>query len=357
MSFNATIYRVLIASPSDLAEERIVATEAVNDWNAQHSAAEGVVLLPVKWETHTRPTANIRPQEGINEQIVRSADMLVGMFWTKMGSGTGVAESGTVEEIDEIVRADKPALLYFSKRPIDPTLIDLKQHQRLKAFKEQTYKNALVGSFKSVEELKEILSRDLTSQVRVINEKTPRKRPSKLDQAHQLTELIGRQKQLNITPEEFESYRDLLMGNRRTKLQTTDPAPSGELGPNGHRIEYTPDGDKIEWIPDEESPGEEWPLILRRGDTSILAAEQEFFDRIWYDRKLVLIDRRNEHPESVAPDIEKGMRRAMRAVEKKYGGKRKLQAYYKDDFEWGMLNGKLSALRWVLGDEWDNLDT
>lgn len=28
-----------------------------------------------------------------------------------------------------------------------------------------------------------------------------------------------------------------------------------------------------------------------------------------------------------------------------------------DDFDFGMVNGKLSALRWFLGDEWDNLDT
>jgi hypothetical protein len=27
------------------------------------------------------------------------------------------------------------------------------------------------------------------------------------------------------------------------------------------------------------------------------------------------------------------------------------------DFDWGMLNCKLSAVRWVLGEEWDFLDT
>jgi hypothetical protein len=27
------------------------------------------------------------------------------------------------------------------------------------------------------------------------------------------------------------------------------------------------------------------------------------------------------------------------------------------DFEWGMINGKLSALRWIMGDDWDMLDT
>ena len=41
-------------------------------------------------------------------------------------------------------------------------------------------------------------------------------------------------------------------------------------------------------------------------------------------------------------------------VEKTYGVE-SLGPY--DDFEWGMVNGKLSALRWVLGDEWDFLDT
>jgi len=47
----------------------------------------------------------------------------------------------------------------------------------------------------------------------------------------------------------------------------------------------------------------------------------------------------------------------MKRVEAKYGGRAALRRYYKNDFEWGMINGKLSALRWVLGDEWDMLDT
>jgi hypothetical protein len=51
MSFTATTYRMLIASPSDLTEERGAATMAINDWNTQHGEEE-VVLLPVKWERH-----------------------------------------------------------------------------------------------------------------------------------------------------------------------------------------------------------------------------------------------------------------------------------------------------------------
>jgi hypothetical protein len=53
-------------------------------------------------------------------------------------------------------------------------------------------------------------------------------------------------------------------------------------------------------------------------------------------------------------EIVTGAKRAAKRVEKKYGRK-SLGPY--TDFDWGMINGKLSALRWVLGDEWDMLDT
>jgi hypothetical protein len=94
-----------------------------------------------------------------------------------------------------------------------------------------------------------------------------------------------------------------------------------------------------------------------RSVKAILKAEQEFMDRIWYDRKLVLIQRIKEGRATITPEIRKGMLASMKRVETEYGGKKALREYYKDDFEWGMMNGKLSALRWVLGDDWDMLDT
>ena len=93
-----------------------------------------------------------------------------------------------------------------------------------------------------------------------------------------------------------------------------------------------------------------------RAIKDILKAEQEFNDVIWYDRKLLLQQNLKAGKETISPEIKKGMLAAMRRAEAKYG-KKKIRNYYKDDFGWGMLNGKLSALRWVLGDDWDILDT
>jgi hypothetical protein len=249
-------------------------------------------------------------------------------------------------------------MLYFSSRPVDPNTLDLKQQRKLRDFKNDTLSGALVGRFASTTELHRALMRDLTRQVYQMQSRRPSSRTSdRLDQASRLVELMVSFRRNKISPAELHQFRDdLLRPRSRSKAETLDPIAPDEVGPNGHRVGYTKTGDKVEWIPDDENPGQEWPLILRRSDKTIVQAEREFETVIWYDRKLVLQDNVKAGLETINPEIEKGMLEAMRAAEKKYG-KRKIRDYYHDDFEWGMLNGKLSALRWVLGDEWDMLDT
>jgi hypothetical protein len=86
----------------------------------------------------------------------------------------------------------------------------------------------------------------------------------------------------------------------------------------------------------------------------ILDAMDEYFDKVWYNRHWNLRYKIEKGLDTVDPDIWKGALKAAKKVEKKYGFKN-LGPW--DDFEWGMINGKLSALRWVFGDEWDMLDT
>jgi hypothetical protein len=43
-------------------------------------------------------------------------------------------------------------------------------------------------------------------------------------------------------------------------------------------------------------------------------------------------------------------------VEEQYG-KDELLRHVESDFAWAMLPGKVSAIRWILGYEWDMLDS
>jgi len=91
-----------------------------------------------------------------------------------------------------------------------------------------------------------------------------------------------------------------------------------------------------------------------RSQSEIIEAEQEFFDRVWHERHLVFRHRYEAgEDDRTTPEIYK---MAVEAAERVKAERPDLRPV-SDDFEWGMWNGKLSALRWVLGEEWDFLDT
>lgn len=166
MAYDGRVYRILIASPADVEEEREIAVRVIQEWNDLHSHVRKVVLLPLRWETHTAPEYGTRPQEVINRTIVDECDLLVGIFWTRIGSPTGMADSGTLEEIERVGTAGKPIMLYFSRVEIDPEKIDVTQIETLKSFKAKTYPKGLVENYRRIIEFRDKFFKQLELKVR-----------------------------------------------------------------------------------------------------------------------------------------------------------------------------------------------
>jgi hypothetical protein len=163
----AEILQVLIASPSDVNEERDGVTKTLLDWNAAYSSSMGIMLDPVRWETHAFPESGERTQAILNQQIVDDADLLIGIFGCRLGTATGEAQSGTIEEIERFRKSGKPVALYFSSADV-PRNANRDQLEHLEAYQEKRKKDTIYFTFGNVEELCGHLSRHLPKLIQKV---------------------------------------------------------------------------------------------------------------------------------------------------------------------------------------------
>ena len=165
MSYSAVVYKVMIASPGDVSAERSIVREVLSEWNVVNADTRQQVLLPISWETHSVPEMGGRPQALINKQILKDCDLLVGVFWTRIGTATGAYESGTVEEIEEHIKAGRPTMLYFSSAPVMPDSVEPNQYRRLKEFKLSCQSRGLYEPYNDVQDFRTKLYRQLQIKV------------------------------------------------------------------------------------------------------------------------------------------------------------------------------------------------
>ena len=160
------VVQILIASPGDVREERALFRETVYAWTSLHGKETGLVLSPLTWEDDSWPEIGQEPQQVINRQLMEKSDMVVAAFWTRLGTPTSSAESGTVEEIEKAVEASKPVLVYFSQRPVVPESIDAQEYARLIAWREELKRRALYSGYSDLPNLQNQFFADLTRVIR-----------------------------------------------------------------------------------------------------------------------------------------------------------------------------------------------
>ena len=154
------VLNVLISSPSDVRAERDAVESAIQEWNISHHKSMGIMLHPVRWETHAFPALGDRPQGILNRQIVNSAHFLIGIFGNRLGTPTGEAPSGTIEEIEEIRKSGRHVSLYFSSAPV-PRDADRGQLDALEDYRRSMKQRGLYFSFASVDELRRLVTQHL----------------------------------------------------------------------------------------------------------------------------------------------------------------------------------------------------
>lgn len=112
---------MFVASPADVDPERQIIVRVAQEWNDLWSGVLGIRLEVLRWETHAYPDAGMDAQHVINSQVGADYDIFLGVMWSRLGTPTQRAPSGTVEEFGRALTSFRvrrsPKLMFYFKEP------------------------------------------------------------------------------------------------------------------------------------------------------------------------------------------------------------------------------------------------
>ena len=159
--FPANVYKIMIGAPSDIEEEVSIAMNIIHHWNDINAEKQKTVLLPLHWSISSYPAIGMHPQKAINKQVVSKSDLLICIFGAKLGTPTNDYASGSVEEIEEHLKAGKPVMIFF-KNSLNLSEVDIDQVSQLQEFKKAIRQKALYTDYNNTDEFEKILSDKLS---------------------------------------------------------------------------------------------------------------------------------------------------------------------------------------------------
>ncbi|TWB92150.1 hypothetical protein FBZ93_112220 [Bradyrhizobium macuxiense] len=154
-------FRVVVASPSDVLNSRRAVFDGIYELN-RALETQRISVRGMGWEEYVTPGIGTGAQDVINKQLLRDYDILVAVFGVKLGTPTGRALSGTVEEIEHAIANTANPMgqyrvqAYFLDKIDSASSISIDELKRVEDFRRQLEpQGVLYRVFKTEDELQQ----------------------------------------------------------------------------------------------------------------------------------------------------------------------------------------------------------
>lgn len=131
----ATIYDILLSCPSDVADLKPIVNECFDEFNRLFGELNNIRLELKHWSSDSYPKSGGKAQDLLNDIFIHECDMCIALLGNRFGTPTDKYDSGTQEEIEDMINAKKQVFMYFIERAVDPSKIDLEQLQKVRNFR------------------------------------------------------------------------------------------------------------------------------------------------------------------------------------------------------------------------------